>query len=597
MLNYFKILPLSDLRYLFFILFISAGYGHADFALGEDIRSAVGRGSGSDTNIYEEICAQRAYANCYYVSNSGNYPDSTEGKHLFIEDISTHSFAPGDIILFRRGDVWRQETTDSIVTLTSSGTEESYIILSAFGSGANPAFLGSIKATSWFNISGNIWGSGTNIPIDPNTINYGAELFFEDAQGSAFFGHRENSTTGFDRAGDWTWSNNRVYIYSTEDPNSSYASIEVPQAQRLIRLNNQQYVGIDSISLKYMVNAGIYDNYGNAAGLKGLQITNCEIGYIGVKNSGSAYGISLERSEVYIRRNTIHDCGRRSISLVLYNTDPSVIEDVIIESNHFFNGYHTTGVDIQSNTARSGSHLIQNITIRGNLFEGDPNYDIQGEDGSASNHIFINQDDNSILKNIFIHNNIFTYAHGSSIKTSSGDGYYIYNNTFYGFNHSYDNYQAHIFGGNDSTNTIIKNNIFFSDATNSRYACIEIGYNRHSHYQIDNNLYFNAAYSDARLLWVDRGTSYFFDDDWGDYTSVTGFDRHSPKPADPLFVGATWDFRPTQTSPVLGEGEVINWISKDYLGNPINNPPDLGAIQDHISRPSYIPAIFNLLLQ
>ena len=529
-----------------------------------------------DVEDFEQICLERDHENCYYVSISGNFPPGTENQQLEMAEVSTHPFVPNDIILFARGDVWRQETNGNLITLTSSGTADDYIVFSAYGDGPDPSFFGSTQATAWMNTSGDVWESSTDIPNNPRNIDSGAQLFFVEDNDSAIFGHYEDSTAGLDNPGDWTWSAGRVSVFATDDPADLYKSVEAPQARRLVALNNQEYVAFDSLILRFMVNAGFYDSYGNAAGLRGLRVTNSEIANIGVKGSTSAYGLSLERSDVQIAGCEIHDCGRRSISLVLYETNPSVIRDVVIEGNHFYNGFHTTGVDIQANTPNNGGHLIENIVIRGNLFEGDPDYEI---DGDASNHIFINQDEVSTLRDIYIHNNLFTFIHGSGIKTLGGQGYHIHNNTFYGFNPSYDDFQAHITGGTKASNTTIVNNLFYNDAPDNRYACIQFADGRHDEYTIDRNLYFTANFAHARLLWVANGTSYFFDDDWMSYTEATGFDANSPTPDDPEFVGAPADLQPLASSPAVGIGVDVPWIEVDYQGVPVSSPPDLGAIQ------------------
>lgn len=527
---------------------------------------------------YEQVCIERAHDNCFYVSSSGNYPAGTDGKHLTMPEVSSHAFTPGAIILFARGDTWRQESGSDLISVSSSGTMEDPIVFGAYGTGAKPRFLGSIQATSWTNVSGNVWQSATNIPDNPQDIDSGAEVFFERSDGSAVFGHYEGSAAALDQEGDWTYGGGQITVFATSNPDTLYASVEVPQAQRLIALDNQEHIAFDSLTLRYMVNAGFYDEYANGMALQGLTVTNGEIAYIGVKGSTSAYGLSLDRSNVRIAGCVIHDCGRRSVSLVLYKTAPSQIRDVLIENDHFYNGYHTTGVDIESNEAASGGHVIEDIVIRNNLFEGDPTYVIGG-DNPSSNHIFINQDPGSILRNIYIHNNLFTFAHGSGIKISRGEGYFIHNNTFFGFNPSYPNFQAHIFGGNESSSTVIVNNVFYSDATDNTFACIEYGAGQQGQYTIDRNLYFAASYDHARLLWVDGGTSWFFDDDWDGYRSATGFDENSPAPDDPKFAGPPSNLKPLDGSPAIGVGVPVDWIQTDYLGEPVTSPPDLGAIQ------------------
>jgi hypothetical protein len=533
------------------------------------------------TPDYEALCKARSHANCYYVSSTGNYPAGTSGRQLTIAEVSTRSFSPGDMILFARGDSWRQTGSGALITVNASGTAQDNLIFAAYGTGPKPRLLGSIAASSWTHAGGNVWRSATPIPKDPHSIDSGAEVFFERSDGSALFGHRESSEGGLDRPGDWTFANNAIAVYASADPSTLYTSVEVPQAQRLIHLDNKQHLTFDSLTLRYMVNAGFYDRYANAAGLLGLRVTNCEIGYIGVKNSTSAYGLSLERSSITIAGNTIHDCGRRGVSLVLYNnTSASVIRDVVIAHNHFYNGYHTTGVDMQAYSASGGTHLIENVTIRANLFEGDPSYDIKGEDGSPSNHVFVKEVGSALIRDVTFANNVVTFPHGSGVKTQGGEKYLVVNNTFYGFNPTYDNYQAHIATGSAADDVTIVNNLFVNDVTDSRYAHVQIRTGRQSEYTVDRNIYHPLIHAHARLLWVDGGTSHFFDSSWSAYRAATGFDANSPKPpTDPQLVNPPSDLRPKSTSPAVGLGSPFAWNTTDYFGAARSDPPDIGAIQ------------------
>jgi hypothetical protein len=62
------------------------------------------------------------------------------------------------------------------------------------------------------------------------------------------------------------------------------------------------------------------------------------------------------------------------------------------------------------------------------------------------------------------------------------------------------------------------------------------------------------------------------------YTSGTGFDSSSPPPADPAFTDPPTDLKPVGASPAVGAGIHVDWITRDYLGSPVTDPPDLGAI-------------------
>jgi hypothetical protein len=60
--------------------------------------------------------------------------------------------APGDEILFRRGDVF---TTP--IEVKASGEQDKPIVLGAYGSGPKPLFSGFVEASGWTSLGGNVW--------------------------------------------------------------------------------------------------------------------------------------------------------------------------------------------------------------------------------------------------------------------------------------------------------------------------------------------------------------------------------------------------------------------------------------------------------
>ena len=99
-----------------------------------------------------------ANARNFYVSNSGNDNNSgtdpsTPWKTLAKVN-SFKSFAPGDNILFRSGDVFYGS-----ITVYNGGSSGSPITYGSYGSGAKPVITGFTTVSSWTNLGGNIWES------------------------------------------------------------------------------------------------------------------------------------------------------------------------------------------------------------------------------------------------------------------------------------------------------------------------------------------------------------------------------------------------------------------------------------------------------
>src|SRR6476661_4313399 len=64
------------------------------------------------------------------------------------------SLQPGDEVLFKKGDVFYGS-----ITINKSGSTESPIILSSYGSGMKPIISGFTNITSWNKLGNNLWES------------------------------------------------------------------------------------------------------------------------------------------------------------------------------------------------------------------------------------------------------------------------------------------------------------------------------------------------------------------------------------------------------------------------------------------------------
>jgi hypothetical protein len=109
-----------------------------------------------------------ANARTYYISNSGN--DSNSGTdasspwQTLNKVNSFRNFAPGDNILFRRGD-----TFYGSIIVSNSGSSGNPITYGAYGSGARPVITGFTSVTSWNSLGGNIWESSDAVSTLPYT--------------------------------------------------------------------------------------------------------------------------------------------------------------------------------------------------------------------------------------------------------------------------------------------------------------------------------------------------------------------------------------------------------------------------------------------
>lgn len=99
----------------------------------------------------------------YYVSNTGS--DSNDGlttatSWQTLSKVNSSTFNAGDSILLKRGDSWNER-----LNIASSGSAGNHIVVSAYGTGANPVITGFQTLTGFVNTSGNIW-----TVIAPNAV-------------------------------------------------------------------------------------------------------------------------------------------------------------------------------------------------------------------------------------------------------------------------------------------------------------------------------------------------------------------------------------------------------------------------------------------
>jgi hypothetical protein len=109
-----------------------------------------------------------ASAGNYYISNTGS--DAANGTSTgtawqTISKVNASTFAPGDSVLFKRGDTWSER-----LNVPSSGSYGDPIVFGAYGTGAKPIITGLEQATGFTNV-GNIWTASIPQSVaDLNTV-------------------------------------------------------------------------------------------------------------------------------------------------------------------------------------------------------------------------------------------------------------------------------------------------------------------------------------------------------------------------------------------------------------------------------------------
>ena len=255
-------------------------------------------------------------------------------------------------------------------------------------------------------------------------------------------------------------------------------------------------------------------------------------------------GTEVRYSNMVIKNNIIHDCGRRNIALDTYG-GPAVVTNVIVDGNTCYHGFHTTGIDLIA----AGNCTMARYEIKNNFIYDDISETLDGIESFTSNGMFISNQGSGTVTGINIHNNVIKDNTSTGIDVNNVDSVYLYNNTIYGVNPNLEA-DGGLWVEGSKTNVVLKNNIIYNNTGNaSTYSCIYINSGLMS-FVSDYNLFYNTLTNTRLVRYL--GNNYTTSQ-WTSYLATYGQDKHSRMPANPLFV-STSDFHLQSTSPAIGAG-------------------------------------------
>lgn len=271
----------------------------------------------------------------YYVSVDGD--DNNDGKSpntpiKTLDGINALDLKHGDAILFKRGDIFRFAKE----ILGKDG-----ITYGSYGEGMKPAIYGSpenyAKNDNWQEVEPNIWK--LNFPyreVGGVVLDYGMTVGVQK---------KAQMLAGLKEDGDYCHDleNKVFYLYcGSGKPSEVYHDIEIMPAEKIFMLRDNKDITIDNLCLKYTASFAIHapDTQGN------INITNCEIGYIGGLWMGDRvrYGNAIEFW--------------------------AGAKDTVVKNNWFYQTYDTA-LTWQGTTGKFGQANIEYIDINysENLFE------------------------------------------------------------------------------------------------------------------------------------------------------------------------------------------------------------------------------------
>jgi parallel beta-helix repeat protein len=416
----------------------------------------------------------------YYVDfsngNDQNNGLSEASPWKTLAKITSSKFAPGDIILLRRGSIWREQ-----LNFPSSGSPGTPIVIDAYGSGELPAISGAdlVPAGSWSPCKPcgtSIWQAP--VQVKPNVV------IFDGTKGN-----KRSASTELSSPGDWFGDSGTLYVYSSEEPSAAF---QHPGIESGVRSSGLNLTGIANVTVKNISISGANAiPYGDGAGiwaitvhLEGPTPANLAISHVSVGN-GAGDGIHIENAnQCSIDSVLVHDNDGAGIELYHSNAKFPINSGSITNSevhHNAFNGIFLVGCP-RAERCRSVVHpdglIITNIRITGNKVH----------DNGAG--IYLHETNDSVISGnvAYSNNNTSRRGEGYCVGISGSSSNIIEKNDCYkarlaGIELSIDTGRPP-FGSSDN---IIRYNVVHDDGTHGIFT----NYDPSQHNQILHNLIYN----------------------------------------------------------------------------------------------------------
>lgn len=513
--------------------------------------------------------------------------DGFDKAYASVTDVSVTSFLPGDTILFRRGQTWRE-----MLTIKKSGTQGNQITYGAFGTGNRPRITAA-DVVSGMAPSGttNVY-SASGVIVAPNVVLVDGTL-----------GTKQLSIGALGTNNDWYFASGILYVYSTSD--ISGKTVEAGVRDKVVNTTSigNSYYTLENLQLDSAnhpaAGAGVYIS-GNGA--TGAVVDNCDIKYnlYGVLffttnaqagghtisnslihdnrisgihlNAGNDGSTASNRTHIY--NNQIYDNG--GFGILAYSSFWLIERNTLTNNGEHtlpagWSGIHIWGGAKGSPTAGAGDNNI----VRYNVVSGTKSI---GEDGSGISADMY-ADNNQIYQNVAYGND------GPGISLQSNDGNVIYNNTTYDNNQNTGGPLAITKLGEirvtgqpsnnpypTAQNFSIKNNIAYATAPYA-YAIVVDRYSYNNNPDITNNIFY-APNAMAWFMWLFHNPSAGIV--WNDLPGIGTDLNVDPRLTDP----ANLDFTLQSSSPAINAGINVG-LTTDIIGTilPQGGGYDIGAYE------------------
>lgn len=511
-----------------------------------------------------------AHATNYYVDAS-NGNDMNDGRSpakawRAVEKVNAFRFNPGDSVLFKRGELWRAR-----LIVPSSGAPNRPITFGAYGHGEKPVINGAQVLANWVSEGKNIWSAAAFTPEYDTEIN----LVLFDGK----LGDRKAARTDLQQELDWWYhaSGKRLYVYLKRPPGEfNPPGIEASAQFGVIYLNNQDYVAISGLALKYSNNNAIKTHEDDS---DHILIEDCLI----TQNAGTGMSGHPGSDDWIVRNNTITYCGAPLDRDGLY-VHPNCNRWRIHDNVFAFNGGDDIALEggsghrVFRNTIGPSRSVSMGLAVEGGsdfeIYENEIfGHDLAGIGIKAANcKVFRNRIHGNSGDGVFINN------------SAADSGLEIYYNLIWGQTGRGFSGISFWVGG---SNARISNNVLFGN---------DIGIAQHQNQQnltiVNNVIMSNARSGFHRSAGTQRlahNNCYGNGVNYSGVPDPTGRDGNLS--VDPLFRNAAlYDFRLTAESPCIDAGREVGY-AQDFIGNalPQGAGIDIGACEyKNISPPQNV---------
>jgi hypothetical protein len=518
----------------------------------------------------------------------------TSGGDSSITDWVSDGYAV--YINLKRGDIWRET-----LTVGASGAPGRPITIQAYGIGNAPIISGADLVSNWTVHTKIVWRAIVN--TEPK------QIFLDGARSTK---DATSCPNNLDTDKEWCWTGNKLYLYSTSDPDTQFTSPGVEASVRTINvnINGKDYITFEDITSKMANSNGFQsESSSNITFTRSTGSYNWDMGI-------SMWGTSGDRStDITIDTCTADHNGQNGIYIGDYSNGVLVTTSTLHHNgqnpNDIFNGGFyaantigtpgvSYGIILEYNTAYSnGKDDFETVIAGSNGGFGlwfDTLGDNSGSDPvimrynnsyeNAHSGLFIeNTDGGQMYYNLSHDNDDYGLYISCSNKNAPAQNNVVYNNVAYGNNMGIVNYGAYQETTTHTTiNNLFKNNI----STNNTTYELDVANGGQNVSDANGrgigNVYtYNALGTESSnfIRWG-FGSTHSTYDSWETASGNCGSNGCSNSvESDPLMTDpANDDFTLQSNSPCKDVGTNVSLYS-DYVGLtvPYNSIPDIGAYE------------------